>query len=229
MLSPQLSYQVAHIGHEKQPILVIDNFVADAKGLLDYAMLQHDVLPAAGHYPGLRSAAPKAYEQMLSQSLANLLCSVFKVEPQQLSSTNSYYSMVSTPLNELTVVQQLPHFDQPKPNELACIHYLCDASHGGTSFYRHRNSGFEFIDESRSDKYLANLEKEIQQYGMPVKPCYINGENVFFERVTSVAAKFNRAVFYRCSSLHSGDISADYQFDMNPMTGRFTIASFIHS
>jgi hypothetical protein len=100
MLSPQLTYQVAHIGHEKQPILVIDNFVAEAKCLLDYAMQQHDVLPAAGHYPGLRSAAPKAYEQMLSQALVKLLCSVFTLEPQQLNCSNSYYSMVSTPVHQ---------------------------------------------------------------------------------------------------------------------------------
>jgi hypothetical protein len=106
---------------------------------------------------------------------------------------------------------------------------LCEPTHGGTSFYRHRSSGFEYINETRSGSYLSSLEKEIKLYGMPPQPCYIKDENVFFERITSVAAKFNRAVIYRCSSLHSGDISADYQFDMNPMTGRFTIASFIHS
>jgi len=37
----------------------------------------------------------------------------------------------------------------------------------------------------------------------------------------------NRLVMYRCSSLHSGDIPANYNYDLNPATGRFTIAAFL--
>lgn len=229
MLGKNLQYKIEHIGQEQQPIIVIDDFVADPTGLVAYAMSQQDVIPAAGHYPGLRSQAPKAYQAMLCLQLSPFLQQVFGLTTEQLTQADSYYSLVTTPVEQLTVFQQLPHFDQPKTTDLAVIHYLCNAAHGGTSFYRHRSSGFEFVDESRRGKYLSGLEKEIQLYGMPTQPCYINGENVFFERITSVASKFNRAVIYRCSSLHSGDIPPDYQFDMNPMTGRFTIASFIHS
>ncbi|WP_372340871.1 DUF6445 family protein [Paraglaciecola sp.] len=46
--------------------------------------------------------------------------------------------------------------------------------------------------------------------------------------VASVSAYVNRAVIYRYSSLHSGDISPDDSFDLNPLTERFTIASFLH-
>ena len=229
MLGKNLQYKIEHIGQELQPIIVIDNFVAEPRGLVAYAMSQHDVFPAPGHYPGLRSQAPKAYQAMLCQQLSPLLHQVFGLATAQLTKADSYYSLVTTPVEKLTVIQQLPHYDLPRTDELAVIHYLCGPPHGGTSFYRHRNSGYEYINQSRRDKYQASLENEIQLYGMPAQPCYINGENVFFERVTSVAAKFNRAVIYRCSSLHSGDIPTDYQFDMNPMTGRFTIASFIHS
>lgn len=229
MLNPQMHYQLAQVGKEQQTLLVIDDFVQDPRGLVDYAMQQHDVLPAAGHYPGLRSAAPLIYEKALVSDLFDLLCEVFTLQASQLRKADSYYSLVCTPVEQLSVQQRLPHFDQPKTEELAVIHYLCDSPHGGTSFYRHRSSGFEFIDQSRAKNYCSALENEIKQYGMPGKPCYINGENVFFERVASVPAKFNRAVIYRCSSLHSGDIPPDYQFDLNPMTGRFTIASFIHS
>jgi hypothetical protein len=229
MLNPQLTYKLGEIGTEKQAIMIIDNFVTDPHGLINYAMQQHDVLPASGHYPGLRSAAPKAYESMLENDLTELLSAVFSLVPANISKADSYYSMVSTPVEHLSIIQQLPHFDQPNSEELAVIHYLCNEEQGGTSFYRHRSSGFEFIDPPRTDEYFSALENEIKRYGMPRKPCYINDENVFFKRVFSVAAKFNRAVIYRCSSLHSGDISPDYPFDLNPMTGRFTIASFIHS
>jgi hypothetical protein len=229
MLNPHLTYQLSSIGKEQQPLLVIDDWVTDPSGLVAYAMQQHDVVPASGHYPGLRSAAPKAYQAMLVGEMSEFLCKTFTLTSEQLAIADSYYSMVSTPVDKLSVIQQLPHFDQPNPQELAVIHYLCNSSHGGTSFYRHRSSDFEFIDQQRTANYFSLLENEIKQYGMPRKPCYINGENVFFDRVVSVPAKFNRAVIYRCSSLHSGDIPSDYQFDLNPMTGRFTIASFIHS
>ena len=229
MLADNLQYQVVSIGQEQQPIIVIDNFVADPAGLVAYALGQQDVMPAAGHYPGLRSKAPGAYQAMLCQRLSPLLCQVFGLAAEQLTQAECYYSMVATPVNQLSVVQQLPHFDQPKRDELAVIHYLCGEPHGGTSFYRHRSSGYEYVDQQRLQGYISRLENDIQRYGMPRQPCYINGENVFFERVTSVRAVFNRAVVYRCSSLHSGDIPSDYQFDMNPTTGRFTVASFIHS
>lgn len=229
MLADKLHYQLLTIGNEQQPIIIIDNFVADPQGLVAYAMGQQDVMPAAGHYPGLRSKAPKAYRAMLCQQLSPLLQRVFGLASTQLTQADCYYSMVATPVNQLTLVQQLPHFDQPRTDELAIMHYLCGEPHGGTSFYRHRSSGFESIDQLRLPVYLSRLENEIQHYGMPRQPCYINGENVFFERVKSVQAVFNRAVIYRCSSLHSGDIPPDYQYDMNPTTGRFTVASFIHS
>lgn len=228
MLNTALRYKVDYVGQEKQPVLLIDNLVLNARSLVDYAMQQQDVLPAAGYYPGLRSAAPKAYQDLLSQQLSPLLCGVFNLAPEQLSQADSYYSLVTTPVDELSIEQQLPHFDQPKQDELAVIHYLCNEEHGGTSFYRHKRSGFESINQARSVQYLQTLENEIKQGGMPLKPCYINGENVFFERIASVAASFNRAVVYRCSSLHSGDIPSDYSFDLNPYSGRFTIASFIH-
>ena len=229
MLNPRLRYQVQSIGQEQQPMIIIDNFVADPEGLVAYALGQQDVMPAAGNYPGLRSKAPNAYQIMLCQQLSPLLQQVFGLAAEQLTQAECYYSMVATPVNQLSVVQQLPHFDRARPDELAVIHYLCGPPHGGTSFYRHRSSGYEYVDQARLKPYLARLENEIQHYGMPRQPCYINGENVFFERVTSVQAVFNRAVIYRCSNLHSGDIPADYQFDMNPTTGRFTVASFIHS
>jgi hypothetical protein len=229
MINPAFSFRVEHIGQDQQELLIIDDFVENPQELINCAMQQQDVLPASGHYPGLRSAAPNVYSNMLVQSLSELLCRVFTLVPANINKADSYYSMVSTPVQHLSIIQQLPHFDQPNPNELAVIYYLCNETHGGTSFYCHRSTGYEYIDQARSAHYFTTLENEIKQYGMPRKPCYINDENVFFSKVASIPAKFNRAVIYRCSSLHSGDISPDYKFDLNPMTGRFTIASFIHS
>lgn len=228
MLNPYLSYQLEHLGKEQQPLVIIDNFVKNPQGLLDYAIQQHDVLPVTGHRPGLRSAAPLAYCTALSKELEPFLSDVFGLQRGQFCQIDSYYSLVCTPLEQLSLEQRMPNFEQAKTHELAVIHYLCGVQHGGTSFYRHRSSGYEYIDQHRSAKYQKSMKKDIQQFGMPRQPSYINGDNVFFERIKSVAAVFNRALIYRCSSLHAGDIPENYQFDGNPLTGRFTLASFIH-
>ncbi|MCF2948759.1 DUF6445 family protein [Paraglaciecola aquimarina] len=229
MLDTNFSYQVQHIGHEQQPILIIDNFVKDARSLIGYAMTKNDVAPDRGHYPGLRSKAPDLYQHLLVSQLADLLKNVFSLGSEDLRRADSYYSVVATPVSDLSVIQQLAHFDHPKNDELAVIHYLCNDTHGGTSFYRHRSTGYESINQDRHEDYFAILEKDINQLGASREPKYLNGDDEIFKRILSVPAKFNRAVIYRCSSLHSGDIPSDYKFDMNPYTGRFTIASFIHS
>jgi hypothetical protein len=229
MLNSNLRYQVQHIGNEQQTLLIIDDLVSDPRGLIDYACQRGEVVPAAGHYPGLRSPTPAAYANMLCTQLADLLTHTFALKPNQISQADCFYSLVTTPPQALSIVQQLPHFDQALPDNLAIIHYLCAEEHGGTSFYRHKQSGYEYIDESRKTEYLSALNQQLEQQGLPQPPRYIDRENLYFVPIFRVAAKFNRAVIYRCSSLHSGDIGEDYSFDTNPYTGRFTIASFLHS
>jgi hypothetical protein len=55
---------------------------------------------------------------------------------------------------------------------------------------------------------------------------YINGSTDQFEEIASFDAIFNRLVMYRGTSLHSGRIGSDYNFDPSPATGRLTITSF---
>jgi len=52
------------------------------------------------------------------------------------------------------------------------------------------------------------------------------GSNNEFEEIMSFEAKFNRLIMYRGTSLHSGIIRPEYNFDPNPQTGRLTITSF---
>ncbi|ALS99900.1 DUF6445 family protein [Lacimicrobium alkaliphilum] len=216
---------VQHIGHEQQPLLIVDDFVPNPGGLIDFAMQQTNVLPADGQYPGLRSPAPPAYGQFLLEQLVLHLISFFGASAGELGKADCYYSLVSTPANELTLLQRLPHFDRPHPDELAIIHYLCNEQHGGTSFYRHRSTGFESVTAERQSEYQHRLEADLRESALPTG--YINGDTSVFERIASIPARFNRALIYRCSSLHSGDIGPDYGYDLNPLSGRFTIASFL--
>lgn len=224
----KISIQVETIGLEQQPLLVVDHFMPQAESLIDFALQQNNVLPAGGFYPGLRSPAPQQYSQILLSILGDAICNTFGLKLSDINNIESFYSLVSTPTRQLKEVQQIPHFDKPHMQELAVLHYLCHENHGGTSFYRHKQTQYEYIDDSRKHPYLNCLENEIIEGLLPRPPAYINGDTALFEQIESKNAVFNRALVYRCSSLHSGNIPSDYAFDLHPDTGRFTIASFLH-
>lgn len=215
----------SRIGQEQQPLLVVDDFIPQPEQLIRYALQQADVRQAAGLYPGLRSVAPQGFGTHLLQYLAQPLQAGFGLDPTQLQQIESYFSLVCTPANQLSPMQSIPHFDRPCSDELAAIYYLCDEQHGGTSFYRHRSTGYESITPERQHHYQQALQADFQKHGVPAG--YICGDTALFQVIATVPARFNRLVLYRCSSLHSGDIKADYKYDINPLSGRFTIASFL--
>lgn len=221
-----LQYQRITPGREQQPVVVIDNFAPNPAGLIDYALSRGDVRPAQNFYPGLRSPTPPVYNDYLCQHLRPLLSSCFGLRDSKPRQVESWYSLVATPVEQLSPWQQIPHFDRPQPQDLAVLHYLCRAPHGGTSFYRHRATGFEYIDGNREANYLASVKAELAKQRQ-AGAGYINGDTEYFERIESVDCVFNRALVYRCSSLHSGNIPADFAFDPDPRSGRFTIASFL--
>lgn len=206
--------------------MIIDALLPQAESLIDYALTRTDIGPAPGLYPGLRAPAPALYEYSLRSAL-NPLLDWFGIGADRISEVKSWFSVVTTPAEQLGLMQQIPHFDRPEPDHLAVLHYLCDETFGGTSFYRHRTTGFEYIDAGRMTPYLERVRSEAQAEIAKQPPAYINGSTRLFERIASVDCRFNRALVYRCTSLHSGNIAADYRYDVHPRTGRFTVASFI--
>lgn len=216
---------IYYIGQEQQPVLVVDEFWPQPQQLLDFALQHGEVCAVTGGYPGLRSPAPDIFGRAVLATLAATIEQVFGVIASQVKQIDSYYSMVLTPVSELTPLQTIPHFDRAQPADLALVYYLCQPEHGGTSFYRHRRSGFEAIIPERQEDYQQLLALDFQQYGLPPKG-YINGDTALFIRIASVPARFNRLLMYRCSSLHSGDIAPDYQYNLDPCRGRFTLTAF---
>lgn len=224
-MSTEPVIRFSQIGQQQQPLLVVDNFIPQPEQLIRYALQQGEVHQAAGLYPGLRSPAPAAFGTFLLQQLSQPIQECFGLVPSQLQQIDSYFSLVCTPAAQLSPMQSVPHFDRPCPDELAAIYYLCDERHGGTSFYRHRSTGYEAITPERQSQYHQALQADFQKHGIPAG--YICGNTPLFEVIATVPARFNRLVLYRCSSLHSGDIKPDYSYDLNPVSGRFTIASFL--
>ncbi|HEX5055884.1 MAG TPA: DUF6445 family protein [Gammaproteobacteria bacterium] len=224
-LHPDVRLQKLTIGREKAPLIVIDNFIARPEQLLEVAG-KLDFAPAGRLFPGIRAQAPKPYMEFMFGSLRNLLLDYFQLNGTRLAFSLCHYSIVTTTPEKLELLQRIPHIDSTDGNGLATIHYLFSKNLGGTAFYRHRATGFEYVDRSRHKQYFGTLEKESGDPGFP--GCdYINGDTPFFERIAAQEGVFNRILIYRRNSLHSGSIDAAFVPDPNPLTGRLSINSFI--
>jgi hypothetical protein len=222
---PEFSVQKLTIGREQAPLLVIDNVVAGADALVELAATKRfgDVV---SYYPGIRAKAPLLYQQFIVAQLRALFTDFFGLSGRALHFTMCHFSLVTTPPEKLTHLQRIPHIDSVRGTEIAFIHYLFEKDLGGTAFYRHRSTGFEFIDQSRSAEYFACVE---QEKNGPNKPeiGYITGDTALYEQIGAQKGVFNRMLVYRRNSLHSACFGPDFAIDPNPRSGRLSINGFL--
>ena len=224
-LHSDFSYRVDRVGSERQPVLVIDNFLSDPDSLIEFCARYIKLNRVDALYPGLRASAPEGYIQLIHYYLRDIIHSTFDIDDSMVKHVKADYSMVLTPPEQLKLPQCMPHYDSLITTELAAVHYLCGSEHGGTSLYRHRSTGFEYIDEARTDIYAEQLIRDLESAAYP--KAYMNGSNHLFAQIASYEAVFNRIIIYRCTSLHSGNIAPDFSFEQNPRAGRLTINTFI--
>src|ERR1700733_7254281 len=214
------------VGAEREPVLVIDNFLSDPEGLVEYCA-RHSAFDGVSDtfYPGSRAPIPPIYCFALRSFLGTVIAKAFGLRDSVVTGELSHFSLVTTPPQRLGVVQRMPHFDSTNPRQLALLHYLCRPEHGGTSFYRHRRTRFEHVDAARSRAYASAVAAEHASLGPPPAK-YICGDDAMFERTHCFAAAFNRVLIYRSVNLHSADIGPAFAFDADPRRGRLTANSF---
>lgn len=224
-LHPEIRIEKLTIGRERAPLLVIDNFVADPDRLVRKAA-KEQFATGGRFYPGIRAKAPPSYEHFLTSRLQPLLLEHFGLKSQSWRTSMCHFSLVTTPAVQLTLPQCLPHVDSFATDGVATIHYLFRENLGGTAFYRHRATGYEYLDESRRPAYSQALEAECSGPDRPAME-YINGDTPIFEQIARAESVFNRMLVYRRNSLHSGAIDRAFIPNADPLTGRLSINSFI--
>jgi hypothetical protein len=227
-LTTHNNMKIQHLtyGTDNSPIIVVDDFVNSPDWLIEQASIQQFNQNRA-FYPGKCADAPAQYKALFLTNLQDLMMSVFDL-PSALSFSACQYSVVTTPPEQLKLLQRIPHFDSLNKFGLAAVHYLFKKDLGGTSFYRHRKTGFEYIDESRKIEYFRSLEAENDGPNMPkIVDGYINGDTALYERIGEQPGVFNRLIIYRRNSLHSGSIQNSLFQDSRNVGRRLTINSFI--
>jgi len=220
------SLTIGRIGHEREPIAVIDGFSSDPASLVEQAAVQA-FGPLGPHYPGVRAPAQASYLAERMDVLQDALTHVFGLAGgADLVECN--FSLVTTRPDALRPIQCLPHFDSTDPGRIAVLHYLCGPADGGTAFYRHRTTGFETVSASRMEDYSGALDGDVARHGMPGAD-YLRGDTALFEQTYRVEAAFNRLVIYRGWTLHSGVIPAGHALPADPRRGRLTVNTFLQA
>ena len=222
---PDASIHKLAIGREKAPLLVIDNLVADAESLVDLAATKV-FGDGATYYPGIRAKVPLSYQHFILDCYGSLFTEYFGLPGVKLRFTTCHFSLVTMPPEKLEYLQRIPHADSFLGSQLAFVHYLFKADLGGTAFYRHRRSGFEFVDDARTAEYLRYLEEDRTGPDAP-PPAYIDGDTPLYEEVGRQQGVFNRLLVYRRNSLHCGCIARGFTFDKNPRSGRLSVNGFL--
>jgi Family of unknown function (DUF6445) len=210
------------------PVLVIDNFLSNPDILKEYACTHASFDSASDtFYPGCRSRIPAIYCFAVRAFFGDYIAKAFGLPADCVTGELGHFSLVTTPAAKLHPLQRLPHFDNTNPKQLAVLHYLCEPQQGGTSFYRHRRTGFEYINEARKLSYANALNEDMAAFGPPpIK--YVCGDDSMYERIASFPAAFNRVLIYQSVNLHSADIAPDFRFDADPRTGRLTANTFFY-
>jgi hypothetical protein len=226
VLNPKREVRVEAIGHERQPVVVIDDCLADFDGWR--AAAAGERFAAIGpYYPGVRAHVAVDVAERLRAELAPVVGEAFALDlvPPLV---DCFYSIVTTPPAELAPIQRLPHVDGLEPDRLAILIYLSGEAHGGTAFFRQRATGFETVDAARFPAFEAALHKGVSANGLP-PAAYIAGDTALYEQVAMIEARPNRAIIYRSHLLHCARIPAEVPLSPDPRKGRLTVNAFLWS
>jgi hypothetical protein len=188
------------MGREGVPLWIADHAHPDPAALIEAGRNASFASSDDDLYPGIRAPAPADWAGWLAGALA--------VWPQLTGAAilRADYAIASQDPATLSPVQRIPHFDTTDPMVHAVIHYLCEAPHRGTSFHRHRRTGFERITPARAPLWRQALVADSARYGLPGSR-YHQDDTASFERIGMAALRFNRLVVYPANCLHCGDIA----------------------
>ena len=222
-VNPHYSARVIHVGADREPVLIVDDLMLAPEALVDYAasgaaFCKED----RDFYPGVRKPLEMAYAQAIYGELHQLFLDTFSAGRQAtIAPLSTLLSLATTRPAQLRPIQSVPHFDSYDAACIAGVHYLCPEHFGGTSFYRHRSTGYESMTAQRLERYAPRLKAEVMAMNAR-EFAYIRGDTALFERTGGVAAKFNRAIYYRSNILHAGDIPDTIGMPATPRDGRLT-------
>jgi hypothetical protein len=219
--------KLTRIGRRQIAVVRIDDVLRDPESVAALGLAQPYAEDRGNLYPGLRVAMPESFSIALRSWLNPILQrNGILQDGQVIHRDSSYFSVVTTPSRGLLPIQRIPHYDSTDPRLLAIVIYLCDARFAGTSFYRHRRTGYEEITEATRENYQIALDHDMRLHGPPPRE-YMNGDNRLFEVIFSNELEFNSAIVYPGRVLHAGNIEKHFDGPRDKSAWRLTITALL--
>lgn len=208
--------------------LVVDDALRNPEALRQWAIARRGefVHAPSNAYPGIELPLPGGPSRQLDDFFRLHIRPVMGL--RRTLRMHSRLAMATTPPGDLLPRQWLCHRDNawvdPGHAIAASVLYLFeDASMGGTNFYSPRLPAHE-VDLLVHDSSTLDAAQFSARHGWQAG--YMSGSNAFFERVGSIAARWNRIIFYDGRLFHSGEIGHQRALNGDPATGRLTLNGF---
>jgi hypothetical protein len=227
--NPNASVRSTRVGKCPIAVTVADNVLLHPQRVVDFALGHTFVEDDGNLYPGVRARVPAGFSRPFHAWLDTTLHDAGVLEEGcSIHDDASFFSIVNKSRAELVPLQRIPHYDSTDPRVFAAVIYLFDRVNSGTSFYRHRTTGYEMVGDDNRDNYTTALNRNMKSHGPPARE-YTNGSNAFFERTHSVDSAFNRIVIYSGNVLHAADIDGNLFTGTDNSPWRLTVSSLITS
>ena len=226
-LNPNAKINIWKIGHEQQPIFIVDQALIDAEAMVAFACARTSFGPPApeSHYPGRIAPLPDSYRPNILAELGRALEVVFGHPPGVGKESHGFYGLANIPHAAMTPDQLIPHADAVHPHAYATVHFLNATDYGGTAFYRHKATGLEVVTPARSEASFQIRAVELEAHkGRPPSEL-----QALYEEIAYVEPVFNRLILYRASQLHSAKMTGVDYLPEDPRTGRLTANLFVNT
>ena len=235
MFNPGAKITHTPVGHGRISVIRIDDALLDPQSVAATGLAQSYAKDPNNFYPGIRAAAPEDFSTAFRAWLTPILQRNGVLQPDQtLYRDESFFSVVTTAATDLLPIQRIPHYDSTDPKLLAAVIYLChpspltEAGFSGTSFYRHRRTGYEEITAATHPNYQLALDHDMRTQGPPKRE-YADGDSHLFETIFSVPLTFNTAIVYPGRILHAANIHRDFRPPRDPGEWRLTITAALQA
>ncbi len=220
--NPRVSVVPIFDGHQ---CVIVDDFMRDPTELIDYAVSNRALFndDPRNYYPGPELPLGGDFAARLRDAF--LLHARAPLKARRVNRMMSRLSLVTRRPDEVLPAQRLPHRDMDGLPEgegaAAMVLYLFkDERLGGTSFFKPAVP----MDE------MAALMQELKRQELAGEPpssdlpaTYLTESNRYFEKVLTIAPRYNRAIFYDGRLFHSGDLHTPGLMANDPRTGRLTV------
>ncbi len=221
--------KLTRIGRRQIAVTRINDVLCDPHSVAALGHARPYAEDRSNLYPGLRAATPESFSIALRAWLTPILQRNGMLEDDHvILRDSSYFSVVTTSCRDLLPIQRIPHYDSADPKLIALVIYLCDTRFAGTSFYRHRRTGYEEITAANRENYQIALDNDMRVHGPPPRE-YMNGENRLFEVIYSNELAFNSAIVYPGRVLHAGDIEKHFDAPKDKSGWRLTITALLQT